>query len=171
MVFTSRDTSRTAQIRNPDAALHDSLEPVVRGLGMSLIELTAFHRKGRGGNPPSVQVRLVVMAQGITGLDECSRVHRAVMPRLELAFPGQEVYLEVSSPGIDRIIKDASEFVHYTGKGIRCYRTDISGWTEGILQSADDEKLVLRKEDEEVVLNYAIIAKARLYNALLPGAV
>jgi len=147
---------------DPDQVLYDSLEPIVRGLGMSLIELSVFRTKGRKSGASNVQVRAVVMSGGVTGLDECSRVHRSIMPRLELAFPDQEVYLEVSSPGINRIIKDASEFVHYIGRGIKCYRTDISDWTGGILLSADEEKVVLKKEEEETILSYEIIAKARL---------
>ena len=151
----------TAQ--STDVILRDSLEPIVRGLGMSLVELSVSRIKNRkSAGVSSVQVRAVVMAKEVTGLEDCSKVHRAVMPRLELAFPEQEIYLEVSSPGIDRIIKDAGELIHYIGRKIKCYRTDISDWTGGILLSADEEKLRLKKEDEEVVLNYEIIAKARL---------
>ena len=155
-------TPRAVKSRDPDLLLLDSLEPLIHALGMALIEFSVSHRKGRSGKPGTVQIRAVVMSNCITGLDDCSRVHRAIMPRLELAFPEQEIYLEVSSPGIDRIIKDAGEFTHYIGRGIKCYRTDISDWTRGVLLSADEEKLVLKKEDEEITLSYEIIAKAKL---------
>ena len=109
-----------------------------------------------------MQIRAVVYREGITGVEDCSKVHRGVLPRLELAFPGQDIYLEVSSPGIDRLIKDGSEFVHYIGRGVKCYRVDISAWTAGILCAADEEKIVLRAEGGEIVLPYEVIAKARL---------
>ena len=150
-------TSRNKEGRTPDEVLYSSLEPVILGLGMSLIELALY--QGKAGN---VQIRVVVFRTGITGVEDCSRAHRALLPRLELAFPGQDIYLEVSSPGIDRIIKDGSEFVHYIGKGVRCFRTDISDWTAGILSAADEEKIVLREKNGETVLPYAVIAKARL---------
>jgi len=148
--------------RDPDGFLYESLGPILSGLRMSLIELSVFRQKGKGNSPPGVQIRAVVMSKGITSLEDCSRASRSIMPRLNLAFPEQEIHLEVSSPGIDRIIKDACEFVHYIGCGIKCYRTDISDWTAGILLSADEKKLVLRKEDEEIALSYEVIAKARL---------
>jgi ribosome maturation factor RimP len=85
-----------------------------------------------------------------------------VLPRLELAFSGQEIYLEVSSPGIDRLIRDGSEFAHYKGRGIRCYRTDISDWSSGILLSSDKEGIVLRNREGELSIPYSLIAKARL---------
>jgi len=150
-------TSRNIEGRGTDEVLCSSLEPVIRGLGMSLIELAVY--KGKSGN---VQVRAIVYSGGITGVDDCSRAHRAILPRLELAFPGQDLYLEVSSPGIDRIIKDGSEFAHYVGRGVKCYRTDISDWTAGILKTADEEKIVLEGKDGETVLSYEVIAKARL---------
>jgi ribosome maturation factor RimP len=155
----------TPRVKDPkDQAdqLFDSLDPVVRGLGMALIELTVSRRKGHGSSPGSVQVRVVAYKAGPMGIDDCSGVHRAVMPRLELAFPGLDVYLEVSSPGIDRLIKDGGEFAHFEGRGVRCYRTDISDWTGGILLSSDDKGIVLKTLNGEVSLAYEIIAKAKL---------
>jgi ribosome maturation factor RimP len=81
---------------------------------------------------------------------------------LELAFPGEDLSVEVSSPGIDRLIKDGAELDHYRGEGIRCYRTDISDWTGGILLEADPEKLTLRGQEGNLTLNLSIIAKAIL---------
>ena len=150
-------TRRNADSRDPDRQLSLSLEPIIQGLGMSLIELNVFHSRGHG-----VQVKAVVFKKGGIGIDDCSRVHRSIMPRLELAFPGLDINLEVSSTGIDRLIKEGREFGHYIGQAVRCYRTDISDWTEGVLLSVDEEKIVLKWEAEEIALPYEIIAKARL---------
>jgi ribosome maturation factor RimP len=123
---------------------------------MSLVELNLFHRHG------GVQIRAVVYRAGNTGVEDCSRVHHALLPRLELAFPGKDIAVEVSSPGIDRLIKDGSEFVYYLGRGVKCYRTDISGWTRGILRSADEKGVILAEGDTALFLEYGIIARARL---------
>jgi ribosome maturation factor RimP len=146
MRFTSRSVD----------PLFDSLEPVVRGLGMSLVELTLSRHKN------SVQVRAAVYKRGSMGVDDCARAHRAMLPRLELAFPGQDLYVEVSSPGVERLIKDGAEFAHYIGRGIKCYRTDISDWSGGILESADENVLSLKGKEGMVTLRYEIIAKAKL---------
>jgi len=151
-----RFTRRERNIRDPDAQLFDSIEPVILGLKMALVELNVFRSKT--GN---VQVKVTICGEGVTGLEDCSKAHRTIFPRLELAFPGQDIYLEVSSPGIDRLIKDGSEFFHYRGLGVRVYRTDISDWTEGILKEANEKEIVL-KGDSEITIPYEIIAKARL---------
>ena len=155
-------TPRGSNTQDADEALYQSLEPVIRGMGMSLIDLSVYRGKARGGSPGNVQVRAVVYREGITGVEDCSKIHRGILPRLELAFPEKDIYLEVSSPGIDRIIKDGSEFIHYIGKGVKCYRIDTSDWTAGVLQATDEKGIVLREKDKEIALPYEIIAKAKL---------
>ncbi|MDR0487027.1 MAG: ribosome assembly cofactor RimP [Treponema sp.] len=138
------------------AHLREQLEAVLDGLGFQLIELAVSRHRG------SVQIRTVIYNGSSLGVDDCSRAHRAITPRLELAFSGQDVYLEVSSPGIDRLIKDGAEFARYRGNGVRCYCTDISDWIAGILESADEEGIVLQTKEGEMRLRFDIIAKAKL---------
>jgi ribosome maturation factor RimP len=154
----------TAKTEDPEiSALKEPLETILRGLGLELVELTLCRRKGRGKTPGSAQVRAVIYSGGSIGLDECSRAHHAILPRLELVFPEQDLYVEVSSPGIDRLIKDGAEFAHYRGRGVRCYRTDISDWSEGVLESADEKGIVLKGREGIMRLEYEIIAKAKLH--------
>jgi ribosome maturation factor RimP len=136
--------------------LYDEVLPVVEGCGLSLVEFTVSRHKG------SVRVRIVVFKAGGIGVADCSTVHRAVQGRLELAFPGSDVYIEVSSTGIDRTVKDASEFHHYVGLPVRCYLRDLSDWVGGVLERADRKGLVLAYENGRRELEYGRIAKAKL---------
>jgi len=150
-------------------ALRESLEAVVRELGLALIELDVFRTKVRKGSPQAppgvsmaVQVRAIVYKPGPLGTDDCTRVHRAILPRLEQAFPGGEFSVEVSTPGINRIVKDGVELAHYRGRGVRLWRTDISDWSAGLLEAADEYGIIIRGKEEMIRLDYAIVAKARL---------
>ncbi|MDR2601738.1 MAG: ribosome assembly cofactor RimP [Spirochaetaceae bacterium] len=139
--------------------LYQELEQVVKGLGMALVELTVAKSKG------GAKIRAVITpadAKLNAGLLECSRVHRAVMPRIELAFPQENVSVEISSPGINRQLKNAGEFRHFTGKKIACYRTDISDWCTGLLESAGEHKITIRENEKMTELKYSIIGKAKL---------
>ncbi|MDR1239791.1 MAG: ribosome assembly cofactor RimP [Treponema sp.] len=166
MRYSPRKKGGPVDFENPrgsaDAAgpLYDLLEPVTRGLGLDLVELTVSRHKR------AVQVRAVVYKNGPLGVDDCSRAHHALLPRLELAFSDQDLYVEVSSPGIDRLIKDGVEFAFYLGRGVRCYRTDISDWSAGILESAGEEGIVLRGKEGDIPVKYEIIAKAKLDSSL-----
>ncbi|MCL2264455.1 MAG: ribosome assembly cofactor RimP [Treponema sp.] len=146
-------------------SVRETLKTILDGLGYKLIELTVSRHKG------SVQIRAVIYNGSGIGTNDCTKVHRVIMPRLEIAFDGQEIYLEVSSPGIDRAIKDGMEFTHYLGRGVRCYRTDITEWTAGILESAGENGIILKTEDGRVNLKFDIIAKAKLNSPTAAQAV
>jgi len=152
----------SAQADEPAAALKESLETVVRGLGLALIELHVFQTKARKGSPPNVQIRAIVYKPGSLGTDDCSRVHRAILPWLEQAFPESEFSVEVSTPGINRVVKDGVELAHYQGRGVRLWRTDISGWSAGLLEAADERGITIRGKEGTIRLDYAIVAKASL---------
>jgi len=152
----------SAQEEEPADALKESLEAVVRGLGLALIELDVFHTKARKGSPPNVQIRAIVYKAGALGTDDCSRVHRAILPRLEQAFPESEFSVEVSTPGINRVVKDGAELAHYQGRGVRVWRTDISDWSAGLLEAVDRQGIIISGNEGTIRLDYAIIAKARL---------
>jgi ribosome maturation factor RimP len=136
--------------------LDEVLEPVARGLHFTIIETVVSRHKG------SVQIRVVLYNGKDISLDDCAAFHRAALPRLELSFEGQDLYIEVSSPGIDRLIKDGAEFRHYRGRRIRCYRGDSSAWFSGVLVSSDSGGIVLEHEGQPVSLPYTVIAQARL---------
>ena len=153
MRYTAREAGDSEAV-----SLREPLEAILNGLGLKLIELVVSRHKG------SVQVRSVIARKdnGPLGVDDCSRAHHAILPRLELAFPAQDIYLEVSSPGIDRLFRDGAEFAHFIGRGIRCYRTDISDWSAGILEEADEKGIVLKEKEGALRLDFEIIAKAKL---------
>ena len=150
-----RKTAKDAE-NQEIASLREPLETVLKGLGFSLIELVVSKHRG------SVQIRAVIYNGKSIGTDDCSKAHRAIMPRLELSFEGQAIHLEVSSPGIERLIKETCEFAHYKGKAVRCYRTDISDWTAGILESADEKGINIKTNDGVLRLEFDVIAKAKL---------
>jgi len=151
MRYTAKD-AETQEI----TSLKAQLEEILEGLGFRLVELVVSKHRG------SVQVRVVIYNGTSISTDDCSKAHRAMTPRLELAFSGNDIYLEVSSPGINRLIKNGVEFTHYLGRGIRCYRTDISDWTAGILETVDEKGIVLKIKEGALRLEFDIIAKAKL---------
>jgi ribosome maturation factor RimP len=159
--------------REPDrerSALIEELEPVVTGLGFALVEASLFRQRGKGARGGtgggSAQVRLVITGKagggGGIGTDELTRVHRAVLPRLELALEGRDLYLEVSSPGTERLIREGAEFRHYTGKAVKCWLNGADAWERGVLQGSDEEKILLEAGGEVKQVRYETIAKARL---------
>lgn len=92
--------------------LSELLAPLVADLGYELWELEYSSRGGL--------LRLYIdAAHGIT-LEDCERVSRAVSELLDAADPIPAQYtLEVSSPGLDRVLRLPAHFARFTGERVR----------------------------------------------------
>jgi ribosome maturation factor RimP len=73
--------------------------------------------------------------------------------------------VEVSTPGIERRLKDGSEFRHYVGRRVRCWLVGADDWERGVLTAADEVKIVLSGEKGMKEIEYEKIAKAKLDSA------
>lgn len=142
------------------------IEPVIEDLGYVLVRV-----KVSGLNGCTVQV-MAERPDGTMLVDDCEVISRAISPALDVDDPVDRAYhLEVSSPGIDRPLVRASDFVRwadYEAKvelnalvaGRRKYR--------GLLRGVDDghvlvERLDARPDEDRVArLPLTDILEARL---------
>lgn len=136
------------------------LEPAVGGLGYELVELE-FVPAGPGG-----VLRLYIDAPpGIT-LDDCERVSKQVSAILDAEDPIPGHYtLEVSSPGLDRVLRKPEHFRRFAGNRIRLQlEAPIEGRKRftGTLLEAQDEGIALDVDGVRREFGYAQIHKARL---------
>jgi len=94
--------------------LVELLQPVVVGLGYELWELEYAPRAGGG------LLRLYIDSdQGIT-LEDCEQVSRAVSEAMDAADPIPQAYtLEVSSPGLDRVLRTPEHFARFNGEPVK----------------------------------------------------
>ena len=86
---------------------YSDCEPLVSGLGYILVDLKIIPAK------TTVKISAVIASKDVTkdiGIDDCSKVHRALLPRLEALLKTEYTFMEVTSPGMDRNIKNAAEF-------------------------------------------------------------
>jgi ribosome maturation factor RimP len=136
--------------------LFAELEPLLAGAGLVLVDASAGMHRG------SAQARVVVYASGGTGTAECAKAHRLIFPRIQ-AFTGtEEPYLEVASPGIDRVIRDPREWKIFAGKGARVLLKEGGDWVRGKILSSAPDRVVLACAEGERSINLSSIAKARL---------
>lgn len=98
--------------------------------------------------------------------EDCELVSRYLSEQLDAADPiEQNYYLEVSSPGLDRVLHTKEHYERYTGRQVdlKLYRP-VNGEKEisGILKSFDGDALTVETEDAELELKLTDIAKAQL---------
>jgi ribosome maturation factor RimP len=140
--------------------LIELLQPVVVNLGYELWELEYAARSGGG------LLRLYIDSESGITLEDCERVSRAVSETLDSTDPIQGQYtLEVSSPGLDRVLRTAEHFSRFVGERVRVETTaPLNGRKRfaGRLLEVTDGQIVLEVEGSTLKLSIDGIHKARL---------
>lgn len=102
---------------------------------------------------------------GIT-VDDCAVVSEQVSSILDVEDPiAGEYTLEVSSPGMDRLLFNLEQFSGYVGETVDLrLRSAFEGRRKfkGILKGIEGEDVVIQIDDHEFLLPYGAIEKARV---------
>lgn len=135
--------------------------PVVEGLGMELVDVV-FRREGRGW-----VLRLYLDKPGGVTLAHCREVSEQLSDLLDVEDLIDYPYtLEVSSPGLDRVLKTPQDFLRFTGRLARIQTAaPIDGQRRfhGRLEGCRDGMVVLRQaQGPTLLIPLEAITKARL---------
>ncbi|MEM7083690.1 MAG: ribosome maturation factor RimP [Pseudomonadota bacterium] len=140
--------------------LIDLLEPTVEALGYELVDLE-FNSSARHG-----LLRLYIDGpEGIT-LDDCQAVSHQVSGVLDVEDPIKTEYdLEVSSPGLDRILRTLAHYEQFLGfaVNVRLKRPEQNRRkVSGVLHATDESSITLEVDGETMVFRRDNIEKTRL---------
>ena len=146
------------------AAMAEVAEATLTGMGFELVDA----RASGGGRHLSI---FIDRPGGIT-VDHCAEASR----QLSRVFAVEGIdydRLEVSSPGLDRPLRKAVDFVRFAGNkvDVRMRTPDASGRKRftGLLRGADGSVATIEVEGRDVALNVHDIDRARLVPDLLEG--
>jgi ribosome maturation factor RimP len=136
------------------------VRPVVEAAGLELWEVTFRKEAGR------MVLRVLVDRDGGVDLDTLSETSERLSRRLDLeGFAGDAAYsLEVSSPGLERSLREPRHFERSVGQRVKVKTArPIEGRKvhEGALVSADAEAIAIAADGGERRVSYADIASAR----------
>lgn len=154
------------------------LEPVVRGLGYELWELEYATRQDGPFlrlyiDRPGADLRSEASVSGMEAqagitVDDCARVSHAVSEVMDAEDPVTGRYtLEVSSPGMDRVLRTPAHFARYAGERVRVeMQAQVQGRKRflGRLLKVEAGAILLDMDADggEITLAVAGIHKARL---------
>lgn len=132
------------------------LEVTISGLGY---ELVAWERQGGSG-----LLRIFVDQPGGIGVEDCARISRHLTQVLAVEGVNFD-RLEVSSPGLDRVLRKEQDFVRFAGEKahVRLHLA-LNGQRNftGVLRAVNDGKLELEVDGKRVALDLGNVEKARL---------
>jgi ribosome maturation factor RimP len=142
------------------------VEPVANDLGYALVRIKVTQENG---------CTLQIMAEDAHGrfsITDCERLSKDVSPVLDVEDPiHTEYHLEVSSPGIDRPLVRARDFIRFVGQEAKVELTDLVNGRKrfrGFITAADDETFTIKLLDAQTgtdpyfQLPLALLAEAKL---------
>ena len=150
-----------------EAQLAQLLQPTIEDMGYTLwgIELISPGRR------PTV--RIYIDADAGVNVDDCAQVSHQVSGVLDVEDPiNGEYTLEVSSPGVDRLLFRAEQYVPYVGEIVDMrLRLPVDGRRrfKGILVAVDAETVVVNIDDQEFRLPLRSVDRARAHPRLEIG--
>lgn len=135
------------------------VRPVVESAGLELWEVTFGKEAGR------TVLRVTVDRDGGIDVDTISEMSERLSRRLDLEDFGRGRYqLEVSSPGLERPLRQPRHFQRSVGEQVKVKTVEPVAGSKihaGALVSADAEAIVIATDDGELRVPYPNVASAR----------
>ena len=141
------------------------LREIVENLGMVLCDV----KKTMQGT--TVQISVAIMnPQEDSSVDDCAKVHNTILPRLQIKYGRDNLYVEVSTPGLQRNFRDVYEFEVFKGKRCRLYSLSAASWIEGVIGNVENSCVTLldyeietsKEKGQEKLVEFNDIQKAKL---------
>ena len=134
--------------KGTERAVSEMVEPIVISQEMELVDVE-YRREARGW-----VLRIYIDKKGGVSLDDCALVSNEVGTIIDVEGLIQSPYtLEVSSPGLNRVLKKEMDFNRFKDRSVRIrthnpigkrrnFRGILLGCTEGLVQIAVGEQIL-----------------------------
>ena len=136
------------------------IEPGLLADGLELVDVE-FKKEGKNWI-----LRIYIDREGGVTLADCQKVSRLAGDLIEVEEVIEPVYtLEVSSPGLNRVLKKEKDFLKYSGKKIyvQCHAPmDGRKKFTGILTGFIDQSIHLEVDGQHYTIPLNLVAKANL---------
>ncbi len=150
-------------------ALQDIVKTELIPLGFELFEL----RTGGTKNRPVMDVRIDRTDGEKVTVDDCARASRAIEARLdEASYAGARYVLEVSSPGVERPLRNAADWRRFVGRDAVMTSDAVRGGPDAgsrevritAVEGGDGEEVIVAEDGggRSLRVPLAAVRKARL---------
>ncbi|MBL4665080.1 MAG: ribosome maturation factor RimP [Nitrospinaceae bacterium] len=136
------------------------IEPGLLANGLELVDVE-FKKEGKNWF-----LRIYIDREGGVTLADCQKTSRLAGDLIEVEEVIEPIYtLEVSSPGLNRVLKKEKDFLKYSGKKIfvQCHAPmDGRKKFTGILTGLIDQSIHLEVDGQRYTIPLSLVAKANL---------
>ena len=137
--------------------LETLIEKLVTQLGYELVDFETVN----GGQI----LRIYIDKGDLIDIEDCTKVSNHVNNVLSVETDYDYERLEVSSPGLDRVIKKLSDFDRFKGQKIKIktrFAIENRKNFKGTLSGTKGESIMIEVDNESLLIDFENIDKARL---------
>jgi len=143
-----------------EAQIAELIRPTVEAMGSELWGIE-YLTQGKHST-----LRIFIEKESGVGIDDCEQVSRQVSALMDVEDPIGNAYpLEVSSPGLDRLLFEKAHFEAYLGSLVKVrLRMNYEGRRnfKGRLTAIENDEIVLRQDQEEFVFPLETLDRAQV---------
>ena len=136
------------------------IEPGLLAKGFELVDVE-FKKEGKNW-----VLRVFIDKEGGVTLEDCQKISSLVGDLIEVEEVIEPAYtMEVSSPGLNRVLKKEKDFIRFSGKkiGVQCH-APLNGRKKftGILKDFKNQSIRLEVDGQLQIISINRVAKANL---------
>ena len=136
------------------------IEPGLLAKGIELVDVE-FKKEGKNW-----VLRVFIDKEGGVTLEDCQKISNLVGDLIEVEEVIEPAYtMEVSSPGLNRVLKKEKDFIRFSGKkiGVQCH-APLNGRKKftGILKDFKNQSIRLEVDGQLQIIPINRVAKANL---------
>ena len=145
---------------NIESKVQTLIQDIIENIGYTIYDLQ-YVKEGK-----DYYLRIFIEKQdGEIGLDDCEKVNNAINDKLDEAdFIKDQYFLEVSSTGVEKILRKKEHYEKQIGNKIevKLYK-QINKQKEiiGTLKEVLEDEIVILHEENEIKINFTDIAMAK----------
>lgn len=136
------------------------VEKIIVGTALELVDVEYVRER-------NWYLRVFIDKQGGVDLEDCQAVSEKLSKILDEKDPISDNYLlEVSSPGLDRVLKKEKDFVRYQGRDVDIHFFKPHNGTKlltAVLKGRDGDVLTVSHDETEETLDMKDISQIRLH--------
>lgn len=140
--------------------LSELLAPVVQDLGYVFWGLEYQVRKA------DALLRVYIDSDNGISVDDCATVSHEISGLLDVEEPITMAYiLEVSSPGMDRILFNAQQFAEFIGFDVKIklnQMVDGRRKIKGRIEAVEGETITIETDEDQISIEFDSIMRARI---------
>ena len=136
------------------------IEPIINNLGYELYDVE-YSKEGK-----NYYLRVYIDKNSGIDLNDCEKVNNAINETLDEAdYIKEQYFLEVSSTGIEKVLKKDKHFQKNIGKeiSVNLFKKDENGKKEyvGILEKFDENVITIKSNNQLIQINRKNISLAK----------